>query len=273
MIVDAHHHYWNPARGDYGWLERTSPLHRCCMPYDLRPLMAEAGVEASILVQAAPTMAETDWLLDLARRETGVLGVVGWLDLNAPDIPEQLRKRRRRGLVGIRPMLQDIADQDWILAPQRGTALAALAAEGLVFDALVRPEGLEVVARLADRHPGLSIVLDHAGKPPIGRPGAMREWDRTLQGLSRHRNVSCKLSGLLTEAPAQGRTAAVSDTIHRLLDIWGPDRLLWGSDWPVLTLAGDYAGWLTLARDAMSGLSGTERSAVFGANARRIYGV
>lgn len=116
-------------------------------------------------------------------------------------------------------------------------------------------------------------MLDHGGKPPIGQPDAMRGWEQALLALSRYQNVSCKLSGLLTEAPAQGRDTAVHDTIRRLIGIWGPHRLLWGSDWPVLTLAGDYAGWLTLTRDALSGLSQAERSAVLGANARRIYGV
>lgn len=123
MIVDAHHHYWDPARGDYGWLARTSPLHRRWTPDDLRPLMADAGVQATILVQAAPTMAETDWLLDLAEQDPGVLGVVGWLDLDAPDVAGRLRQRRPRGLIGIRPMLQDIADTDWILAPARHAGL------------------------------------------------------------------------------------------------------------------------------------------------------
>lgn len=272
MIVDAHHHYWDPARGDYGWLDPASPLHRRWMPGDLQPLLAEAGVGGTILVQAATTMAETDWLLDLAAGADHVLGVVGWLDLDAPDMAERLRERRTRGLVGVRPMLQDIPDPNWILGPSRRAGLKALVAADLVFDALVKPDGLRAIAHLADRHPDLRIVLDHAGKPPIGRPEAMREWESALRALSRRENLSCKLSGLLTEAPT-GSAEAVTEAIARLLDIWGPERLLWGSDWPVLNLAGDYESWLALTRQALTALSAAEQSAVFGGNARRIYRV
>lgn len=273
MIIDAHQHYWDPARGDYNWLERGSALDRLFLPADLRPLLASAGVDGTVLVQAAPTLAETDWLLDLAARSAHVLGVVGWVDLDGSALAEQLASRRSRGLVGIRPMLQDLPDPDWILKPERQAGLRALTEAGLVFNALVRPIGLAAIAQVAKQHPDLAIVLDHAGKPPLGDDVAMTGWRRELECLAALPNIRCKLSGLLTEAPPGLPSTVVAQVIDDLIALWGSSRLLWGSDWPVLTLAGDYQQWIGLARDALAHLNEEERNAVFGGNAVRIYGL
>jgi L-fuconolactonase len=269
MMIDAHHHCWEPARGDYGWLHPDSPLYRSYQPSDLAPLLADGGIGGSILVQAAPTAAETDYLLGLARAEEGILGVVGWIDLEAPDAVARIEARARDPLfVGIRPMLQDMADRAWIARPERAPALEAIARTGLVFDALVRADQLATVALLAERHPGLAIVLDHAGKPPFADSVAMDVWQSDVARIAAFPNVACKLSGLLTELPAGASLALVDRCIATLIELFAPDRLLWGSDWPVLTLTADYRAWLDRC---LAAVAPADREAIFGGNARRIY--
>ncbi|MEO8301977.1 MAG: amidohydrolase family protein, partial [Rhizomicrobium sp.] len=238
MIVDAHQHFWDPARGDYGWLKPDNPIHRVFATADLRPLLVQTGVDATILVQAAPTAAETDYMLDIARNTPWVLGVVGWIDLEAPDAAEAIRRRAGDPLfLGVRPMLQDIPDTDWILQAKLTSALNAIAAEGLVFDALILPHQIAVIAELARRHPQLSIVLDHAAKPRLGDGDAMAAWGLGIEALAALPNVACKVSGLLTEVRPGGGRDDIARAIGVLFDLFGPARLVWGSDWPVLTLS------------------------------------
>ena len=278
MIVDAHQHFWDPARGDYGWLTPDLPIHRVYGPSDLRPLMDRAGVDASILVQAAPTAAETDYLLEIARRTPWVLGVVGWIDLEAPDAAARVRARAEEPLfLGVRPMLQDIAQADWILRRELEPALMAIAAERLVFDALILSHQIGVVDELARRHADLSIVLDHGAKPKLGDRMAMRQWRTGMARLAGRPNVACKLSGLLTELPAGGDPTAVRQAADTLFDLFGPSRLVWGSDWPVLTLspwkrgADDYRHWHDQAHEAIAARDAGAVAAVMGRNATRLY--
>lgn len=272
MIVDAHQHFWNPARGDYGWLTPDMPIHRVYGTDDLRPLLQQTGVDATILVQAAPSTAETDYMLAIARRTPWVLGVVGWIDLAAPDAPAQILARAADPLfLGVRPMLQDIAQPDWILRAELEPALNAIAAEGLVFDALVKSHQVGVIAELAGRHPQLSIVLDHAAKPRLGDEQAMAAWRDAMAGLALLPNVTCKLSGLLTELQPGAGVSDVMAAAGFLYDLFGDGRLIWGSDWPVLTLAGDYQEWFELARQAIAAQQSSAVRAVMGGNAVRIY--
>lgn len=278
MIVDAHQHFWDPARGDYRWLTPDLPIHRIYGADDLRPLLQAAGVNATILVQAAPSTAETDYMLSIARRTPWVLGVVGWIDLAAAEAADQVRARAQDPLVlGLRPMLQDIARQDWILAPGLEPALRAVAAEGLVFDALIKSHQIGVIEELAGRHPQLSIVLDHGAKPRLGDADAIAGWRADMAKLAAHPNVVCKLSGLLTELQPGAGLRELKDAAGMLFDLFGADRLIWGSDWPVLTLsplkfvAGDYQGWLELAREAVAARQSGAVRAVMGANALRVY--
>ena len=199
MIVDAHLHIWRRSRGDYGWLTPTSGvLWRDYEAEDARTELASAGVAHAILVQAAPTVAESAYLLDLAKARDWVLGVVGWVDLTGEAVGEELARLREAGpLVGVRAMLQDIDDPNWMLRNDVGSGLVAVAAAGLVFDALVRLVHLHSLATLADRHPELQIIVNHAGKPPIGSPS--EGWHADIVRLGARPNVSCKFSGLVSE--------------------------------------------------------------------------
>ena len=272
MIIDAHQHFWDPARGDYAWLKPDNPIHRIFSTADLRPLLTETGVDATILVQAAPTPAETDYMLEIARNTPWILGVVGWVDLEAPDACDAIRRRAGDPLfLGVRPMLQDLTDPNWILQPKLAPALTAIAAEGLVFDALILSHQVGAITELAGRHPQLSFVLDHAAKPRLGDADAMAQWAQAMEGLAARPNVVCKISGLLTEVQPGGGRDDVVRAIAILFDLFGPARLLWGSDWPVLTLAGGYQDWFELAREAVAAKDSSAVRAAMGANALRIY--
>jgi len=182
--------------------------------------------------------------------------------------------RRRAGdplFLGVRPMLQDLADPNWILRPKLAPALNTIAAEGLVFDALILSHQIAAITELAGRHPQLSIVLDHAAKPQLGDADAMAPWARAMEGLAGRANVTCKLSGLLTELRPGGGRDDVLRAVATLFDLFGPQRLIWGSDWPVLTLAGGYQDWFELAREAVAAKDSSAVRAVMGGNALRIY--
>ena len=274
MIVDSHQHFWDPSRGDYGWLEPGSPLYRGFQPDDLLPLLRKVEVEATILVQAAVTPAETDYLLQLARPRAWILGVVGWVDLSAADAPVQLAARAREPrFVGVRPMLQDLSDPAWILKDEVSAGLQAMQSEGLVFDALIRWRQLPTIIEWAERYETLSMVLDHAGKPPFGDRSVWRDWKTQISRLARQPNVACKLSGLLTEVPGSCEKLWVDRCVDTVLDHFGPERILWGSDWPVATLAVEYADWLHYCQEHIRQRCPTYADAVFGGNAQRIYGV
>jgi L-fuconolactonase len=228
-------------------------------------------VDATILVQAAPTPAETDYMFAIARTTPWVLGVVGWIDLLASDAADQVRQRAGDALfLGVRPMLQDLSDPDWILQPALAPALETIAATGLVFDALILSPQIAAITELARRHPRLAIMLDHGAKPRLGDADAMLGWARDMERLAAQPNVACKVSGLLTELP-HGTRDDVARAIGVLFDLFGPERLVWGSDWPVLTLAGDYRDWFELARDAIAAKDESAVPAVMGGNALRLY--
>ena len=277
--IDAHQHYWRLARGDYGWLTPAlAALHRDFDPADLAPHLAAAGIAGTVLVQAAPTAAETDYLLALATRAPSVRGVVGWVDLAAPNAAARLRAlRTAERLVGIRPMLQDIADTGWVVQPKVVAGIAAAGALGLVFDALIQPRHLETVAALAATLPELSIVIDHAAKPAIARwrvgDDDFVAWRDGLARLARAPRVTCKLSGLATEAAADWRAEDLAPYVDVLLALFGPERLMFGSDWPVVNLAGGFGRWHAAARTLTAALPEMARAAIFGGTARRVYGL
>lgn len=273
-LVDAHQHYWRPARGDYGWLTPAlGVLHRDWLPADLRPLLAASGVAATVLVQAAATEAETAELLRIAAAEPSVAGVVGWVDLEAHDAPariDALVARAGGRLLGLRPMLQDLDDADWIARPALDAAFEAMSAHGLVLDLLARPAHLAAARERLLRQPRLRAVLDHCGKPGIAA-GADPRWQAGIAALARDTGAYCKLSGLLTEAPPGAGLDMLSPWVEHVFACFGPQRVLWGSDWPVLNLAGAYACWLELARELVRRHAPGAEAAVFAGNARALY--
>ncbi|TAJ25077.1 MAG: amidohydrolase [Planctomycetota bacterium] len=281
MIVDAHQHYWTLARGDYRWLSRElAPLYRDFGPADLEPELARAGVDGTILVQAADSAAETRHLLALAARTPHVLGVVGWIELDAASAPRELAELAREPLlVGVRPMLQDIEDERWVLRPRVLDALCALAPLELCFDALVVPRQLPVIAELLERVPELDLVVDHGAKPRIGTRAApwagFASWRADHARIAAHPRARCKLSGLVTEIagalPLDDARGELARTVDALLELYGPARCLWGSDWPVLGLRCDYRAWWELSRELLARLSPRERADVLGANALTFY--
>ncbi|HVC63338.1 MAG TPA: amidohydrolase family protein [Acetobacteraceae bacterium] len=268
--VDAHHHVWRLERGDYAWLTPGLPIHRDFGLHDLSPLLRDITV--TVLVQAAPTEAETRFLLQVAQGSGGLVrGVVGWVDLAAADAPARIALLAGNALFkGLRPMLQDIEDRDWILRPEMQPALAQIAARGLVFDALIQPRHLPVVRALADRHPTLRIVIDHAAKPDIAA-GGFQPWAAELAKVARETQAVCKLSGLVTEAAPDWRTADLEPYVEHMLDVFGPQRLMWGSDWPVVELAGGYARWRDATLKLLRHLPETARDAVLGNTAATVY--
>ena len=272
MIVDAHFHCWRLARGDYGWLTPSlAPIYRDVTIDDWWREAAPLGVQGGLLVQAAPTEAETDFLLAEADRHAAVLGVVGGVDLLAGDAAERIaRLAARPKLKGLRPMLHDLPDPDWILQPALDPALRAMAAHGLAFDALVRPAHLPRIVELCRRHPALRVVIDHGAKPDIARQ-QWQPWADDLERVAHQTQALCKLSGLLTEAgPAPTRGAARHWAEH-LFAALGAQRLVWGSDWPVLELAAGYRDWWDDVQSLLGMQSAADRMAVLGANAVRCY--
>jgi L-fuconolactonase len=262
------------ARGDYGWLESApAALNRDFGPEEVAHLMAAGGVTASVLVQAAPSEPETAFLVETAGRTDFVAAVVGWADLEAADVERRLARLAETPILkGVRPMIQDIADPDWMLGPGPRAGFAALERSGLRLDALVHPHHLPRLTVLAARHPALPIVIDHAAKPDIAR-GDLARWADDLARMAEQPQVMCKVSGLLTEGGALTGDADLAAVADHVLSIFGPERVMWGSDWPVLNLAGDYGGWLAQARRLVSGLSEADQAHVFAGTARRFYGI
>ena len=271
--VDSHQHFWRLDRGDYGWLTPAfEPIYRDFLPEHLAPMIARAGIGQTILVQAAPTVAETHFLLSLARQHPFIAGVVGWANFeaaNAPEVIENLALDAR--LLGLRPMIQDIADPEWMLREDLAPAFETMIDHGLVFDALVLPKHLPALRELAARYPDLAMVLDHGAKPQIAA-GDLAGWKREIATLARETPLVCKLSGLVTEAQSAD-PALLREAVDHLLESFGPRRLMWGSDWPVCELVCSYEGWRSASDVLLASLSETERDSIYSGVARVTYGI
>ncbi len=269
MRIDAHQHFWLMRNREGRWPPpELAAIHRDFMPGDLEPTLRAFGIGGTVLVQSLPTMDDTAFMLDLADRHPFILGVVGWVDLKSADAVRHIaRLAAHPKLKSLRPMLQDIQDVGWIDDPRLDPAIAAMKEAGLRFDALVMPQHLRALTAFAKRHPDLPVVIDHGAKPRIAT-GEIGEWREAMAGLSALPNTHCKLSGLLTEAGDKRDAAAIRPYADILLELFGPERLIWGSDWPVVRLAGDYEGWLAMCRDF---IPAGHHDSVFGANASRFY--
>jgi L-fuconolactonase len=248
VIVDAHHHFWDPAKADYPWMtDEVAPLRRRFGPEDLEPLLREHGVDGTVVVQARQSLDETRELLAVAAATPFVVGVVGWVDL-AGDVAAQLAEFEG-ALVGVRHLVHDELDPEWLLRDDVQCGLRAVGEAGLAYDLLVRVRELPAAIETVRRHPSVRFVLDHVAKAPRG-PAEHAEWERLVSKLAELPNVACKISGLFTEADPRG-------TAERALRWFGRERCMFGSDWPVSTLAGDYGDALAIVGGDDNVLAGT----------------
>lgn len=278
LTVDAHHHFWDPAPRDYPWMtEELAAIRRRFGPEDLAPLVERAGIDRTILVQTTSSLDETREFLATAAATPFIGGVVGWVDLTdaavADTIAELAAGEGGSHLVGIRHQVHDEPDPAWLLRADVGRGIAAVGAAGLVYDLLVRPRELPAALETVRAHPDVVFVIDHLGKPPI-RLGELEPWLSLMRPFEELDNVACKVSGLVTEADWQRwRVDDLRPYVEGAIEIFGPDRLMSGSDWPVCLLAATYEAVLEAARSATARLSPDEQSQVFGETARRVYGL
>ncbi|MEO1549788.1 MAG: amidohydrolase family protein [Pseudomonadota bacterium] len=278
-VIDAHQHFWHPARGDYGWMPKDNAiLNRVYTPQDLAPHLTAAGIDGTVLVQAAPSVEETEYMLGLADATPSVLGVVGWIDFEDQGQRATLiRLAKHPKFLGVRPMIQDIADVAWMLRMDVQWAYHALVELDLTFDALGFPQHLENFAELATRHPSLRVVYDHCVKPAIRDQRAGRDgfgaWADGIARLAENPLACCKLSGLVTEAKDDWTADDLRPFARHVLDVFGPERVMWGSDWPVCRLQAEYPVWHQVAQDLSAHISPADRAQVFGGTAARFYGL
>jgi L-fuconolactonase len=274
VIVDAHHHLWRVSRGDYHWMTPDmTVLARDYLMEDLEPHLRKSSVARTVLVQAAQTEAETDFLLDLASRSDFIAGVTGWLDLADPGFPARLaRYRQHPKFVAVRPMLQDLADDAWILKPLVLKNLRHLAELAFPFEFLTFPRHLPHVLRALEETPGLHAVIDHLSKPPIAS-GEIEPWASLIRRVADFPEVQCKLSGMVTEADhAHWSPDSLAPYVNHVVDIFGVDRLMFGSDWPVCRLAAEYGEVVNALRTILGvRLGSQEIEKVFRGNAERFY--
>jgi L-fuconolactonase len=277
-VIDAHHHLLDPARFDYPWLTpELAAIDRRFGTDDLAPELSAAGVDRTILVQTIGSLEETREFLATAASVPFIGGVIGWVDLTDRGVGGTLDTLRGgpggEWLVGIRHQVHDEPDPDWLLRPDVRRGLAAIDAAGLAYDLLVRRRELPAALIVARDMAGLRFVIDHAAKPPI-RSGMSEPWASLLRPFGELPNVSCKLSGLVTEAASTTwQVADLAPFVEIALETFGPSRLLFGSDWPVCLLAASYADVVAAAQDLTAGLSSAERAAVFGGAAEAWYGL
>jgi L-fuconolactonase len=272
MLVDAHQHFWRLADRNGAWPPPAlAPIYRDFLPGDLAHLLERHGVAKTVLVQSMPNEDDTLFMLDLARGNPFIGGVVGWVDMKATDAPTRIAALAADPMLkGLRPMLQDLDDDNWIADEALAPAVDAMLRHGLSLDALVLPRHLRALRAFAERFPTLPIVIDHGAKPLIEQ-GVLAPWREDIARLAALPQVSCKMSGLVTEAGPGWDVGRLRPYVDHLLASFGAQRLIWGSDWPVLNLAADYAGWIAASAALLDGLDEADRQAVFGLNALRFY--
>jgi L-fuconolactonase len=274
MRIDGHQHFWRVERGDYHWMDASVPvLCRDYLPDDLHPLLEKHAIDRTILVQAAQTVAETDFLLELAAENEFIAGVVGWLDMDDDDFPSQFaRYRKNPKFIGLRPMLQDLKNDDWILRPKVLESLRLVAEADFPFEFLTYTQHLPYVLKALEIVGPIRAVIDHVSKPEI-RLQKLEPWKTYIAQLAQCRTLYCKLSGMITEADHQNWSVEMlRPYIFHVIDCFGWDRVIFGSDWPVCLLAGSYDQVVQVLTDALATRIGkSEESKLFGENAARFY--
>ncbi|HKP10475.1 MAG TPA: amidohydrolase family protein [Blastocatellia bacterium] len=272
-VIDSHQHFWQVGRFDYPWMSAdNATLYRDFLPGDLEPILSHRGVRRTVLVQASNSLAETRWLLELADRHAFIGGVVGWVDLTSPRVEEQVAAFiAHPKFKGVRHLVESEPADDWLVQPQVIRGLNALAARGVTYDLLVHTPHLKHVLTVAERCPGLRMVVDHLAKPPIAA-GEIKQWSREMRAVAQVPGIHCKLSGLVTEAdPARWTTADLTPYVECALEWFGPRRMMIGSDWPVCLLAATYERALDAYQELLAGLNEYERQAVLAGTAASFY--
>jgi len=275
MKIDAHHHFWNPARGDYGWMPKDNEtLFRAYGPADLAPLLTAAGITHTVLVQAAPSVEESEYMLGIADATPHVAAVTGWVDFENRAHQRHLeRLAAHPKFRAVRPMIQDIPDDNWMLRDDIDWAFKAVTALGLRFEALGMPRHIENFITLFSRHPDMKVVIDHCMKPDIAghSPEKFDSWADGMARLAAETPAFCKVSGVITEAASGWTVDDLRPYVDHVISVFGADRVMWGSDWPVCRLAGEYADWHGAAQTLTAGLGESERTALYGQTANRFY--
>ncbi|MFT6414547.1 MAG: L-fuconolactonase [Glaciecola sp.] len=272
MRIDSHHHFWNRKLGYYNWL--TEDMGAITSDFSLEGLRSrqkKLSIDKTVLIQAAPDISETKYMLSIAASIDFIVGVVGWVDMQDAEAPYHLaRLSKNPYFKGIRPMIQDIQDDDWMLNPALDAAFLSLIQLGLCFDALVKPRHLNQLLKLVNRYPDLNIVIDHAAKPDVvGREFV--QWVKDIKALAEKPNVYCKLSGLVTEAGFNPNYEGLVPYMRQLMNVFSASRLMWGSDWPVLNLATDYAQWVDVTEAFLSNTSQIEQMQIWSQTATEFY--
>lgn len=270
--IDSHQHFWQLSRGDYSWLTpELEILYRDFLPADLAPLLEKSAVKQTVLVQAATSTAETEFMLKIASETEFVAGVVGWVDMESPEAVSQLEYFSQSSYFkGIRPMIQDIDDPNWMLKSELEPVFNALIDRNLSFDALVLPQHLDALHTLLLRYPPLKVVIDHGAKPEIAN-NSSPQWFEKISRIAADTAAYCKLSGLVTEAGTDAPLEQLTPYMDHLLASFGPDRLMWGSDWPVIETAATYQSWLTQVESFLEPLSTSQQQSIWADNAKKFY--
>ena len=274
MIIDSHQHFWTPCRGDHDWMPLDNPiLNRTYLPADLTPILQAGGIDGTVLVQAAATVNETEYMLGLADASGFVKGVVGWVDFEKPSDHAQLaRLRGHPKFKGVRPMIQDIADDHWMLRDDVQWGYKAICDLDLTFDALGFPRHLANFLTLRQRYPSLRVVIDHCMKPQI-RDHSVASFRVWADGMDRLADTGayCKFSALITEANPDWSVADLKPYVDHVLAAFGPEKVMWGSDWPVCRLRAEYEVWHKAAQDLTADLSPAAKARIYGATAAEFY--
>lgn len=276
LKIDSHQHFWLADGFDYPWMDRSNPvLFRDYLPQDLAPALGRHRIDLTVAVQASPSLEETDFLLALAQEHSFIAGVVGWLDMESRDFPRQLnRYRKRSGFVGVRPAVEFLEDDRWLLRPRVLDSLKRMADLQVPLDLIVWPRHLPVVIEMLERIPGLRAVVDHLAKPDI-KDCKLQPWQRHMAEVARYRGLYCKVSGMSPHGgPAPNLARRARPFVDHVLSCFGVERIMFGSDWPICLNGSSYEGAMDLVRTTMASVwSPSVDSAVFGRNAARFYGL
>jgi L-fuconolactonase len=269
--IDAHQHFWRVSRADYPWMPSEGPLRKDYLPIDLRNSSLQAGVIGSVLVQAAPTVNETEYLLGMADTSSEILGVVGWFDLEDSSFENLARLAANPKLVGVRPMIQDIEDDAWIAKRGVIDGLKQVASFGLTFDLLCHPRHLSYAIPVFEKIPELRVVIDHMAKPDYTH--VETTWLEGMTELASFPNVYCKVAGLVTEVGAQWKPSDFSKHLEIVFGLFGANRLMFGTDWPVLNTVASYDDVIELYDSMITEFSDTDKMEIWSGSASRFYGL